>query len=190
MDIRYLLFIIFIIFIYKNEGFVNIYQKNLNSDDTYPDKNQFYPVHNHNIFRINNEEKTILGNNNYKIVKNSIKEPQDGPFSGFIDANNYRTYNQFYHAPITDKTYGFDVEYKRQYDYKIVQNEDNNKKELLKKEKENDNKISNPNYLYGHPENNSKILYSDELQDMFLKVKNENDRNINNTHSGQGFHGI
>ena len=184
MDIRYLLFIILSVLIFKNEGFVNIYQKNLNLDDKYPDQTQFYPVHNHNIFRINNEEKTILGNNNYKIIQNTIKEPQHGPFSAFLDVNNFRTYNQFFHAPITDKTYGFDV------DYQIIQNEDSNKKELLEKEIENDNTISNPNYLHGHPENNSKILYSDELQEMFLKVKNKNDRNINNTHFGQGFHGI
>ena len=54
MDIRYLIFIIFIILIFKKEGFVNIYHKNLNTDDKYPDKTQFYPVHNHNIFKINN----------------------------------------------------------------------------------------------------------------------------------------
>ena len=35
-----------------------------------------------------------------------------------------------------------------------------------------------------------QVKLSDELQEMFLKVKNINDRNINNTHFGQGFHGI
>lgn len=189
MDIRYLLFAILIIKLFIIEGFTNIYQKNLSLDNKYPDKEQFFPIHNHENLRISDENKTILGNNNYKIINNSIKEPLQGPFSAFLDANNFRLYNQFYHSPITDKTYSSNLDYSRQFDYSIIQNEDN-KKNLLEKEKENDKKINNPYYLYGHPENNSKILYSDELQEMFLKIKNTNDRHINNTHSGRGFHNI
>ena len=38
----------------------------------------------------------------------------------FLDVNKFRNYDQFFHAPITDKTYRFDVGYERQYNYDII----------------------------------------------------------------------
>jgi len=191
MDIRYLLFLTFVIILYFNyEGFT-IYQKNLNTGE-YPDKKQFFTVHNHSKTTIpdENKELTILGNNNYKLVNNSVKEPQEGPYSAFLDLNDFRTYEHFYHAPITDKSYTSSVSYANQLDYEIIQEEDTNKKELLSIEEENDKSIHNPFYLYGHPDNSSKILYSDKLQDLFLSVKGGTKRHETETHVGKGFHGL
>jgi len=42
--------------------------------------------------------------------------------------------------------------------------------------------------LQGHPENNSKILYSEELQDIFLKVKGKTNRHTDIGISGGGHH--
>ena len=191
MDFRYLIFLLFLLMVVNLEGFTNIYHQNLNLEKDYPDKEQFFPVHNHSKIKLRNrEELTILGNNNYKIINNTIKEPQSGPYSAFLDVNKFRNYDQFFHAPITDKTYRFDVGYERQYNYDIIQNEDLNKKELLTKEKENDKLIHNPDYLYGHPKNTSKILYNEPIQKMFLKFKNETNRYENVSHKGPGFHDL
>ena len=180
MDLRTIIFIGLLIFcVYRIEGFV--YQKNLNEDPEYPDKTQFYVVANHNI----GQEKEILGNNNYKLVKNAIKEPQHGTYSAFLDVNELRSFDHFYHAPITNERSRSDVSFARQIeDYEIIQASDVNKYELLEKEKENDKLIHNPFYLYGHPKNNSKILYSDEIQDIFLKIKG-----IYNRHTDIGIRG-
>lgn len=184
MDLRMIVLIGLLIFcVCRTEGF--IYQQNLSEDNEYPDKTQFYVVANHNTIQLKNDiEREILGNNNYKLVNNTIKEPQHGAYSAFLDVNELRSFDQFYHSPITDETYGFDVSYDKQLNYEIIQAEDINKKELLNKEKDNDKLIHNPFYLYGHPKNNSKILYSDEIQDMFLKVKG-----IYNRHTDIGIRG-
>ena len=56
------------------------------------------------------------------------------------------------------------------------------------KEKNHDKLIHNPFYLYGHPRNNSKILYSDEIQDMFLKIKGIYNRHTDIGIRGDGYH--
>ena len=173
--------------VYRTEGF--IYQKNLNEDPDYPDKTQFYAVANHNInIGKDDQKREILGNNNYKLVKNTIKEPQHGAYSAFLDVNKLRSFDQFYHSPITDEKTKNKVSYERQFDYEIIQGGDVNKYELLKNEKDNDKLIHNPMYLYGHPKNNSKILYSDEIQDMFLKVKGIYNRHTDIGIRGDGYH--
>ncbi len=172
----------------RKEGFS--YQRNLNEDPDYPDKTQFYAVSNHTInVGKDDQEREILGNNNYKLVQNAIKEPQHGAYSAFLVVNKLRPFDQFYHSPITNERSRGDVSYGRQFDYEIIQAEDVNKYELLKKEEENDKLIHDPFYLHGHPKNTSKILYSDEIQDMFLKIKGIYNRHTNNTHTGDGWGG-
>tara|TARA_B100001093_G_C26765127_1_gene987535 strand:+ start:404 stop:970 length:567 start_codon:yes stop_codon:yes gene_type:complete len=180
-------FILFVV-LSRKEGFI-IYQQNLNQDNQYPDKKQFFPVSNHNTIKLKNNEKTLLGNMNYKLVNNRIVEPQHGVYSAFLDVNNLRSYDHFFHSPITDESFNFDVQYDR-YNYPIIQEEDKNKEELIQLEKKHDKVIHNPFYLYGHPENNSKILYNEKIQDQFLKAKNIYNRHTNNTHSGDGYHTI
>ena len=188
MDLKIILFICLLVFsMCKTEGFV--YQKNLNESTKYPDKKQFYAISNHNKISLKDgTKKTLLGNTNYKMVDNAVVEPQHGPYSAFLDVNKFRSFDHFYHSPISDQSYNFDVSYDRQFDYEIIQAEDKNKDELLKKEEKNDDLIHNPNYLYAHPKNNSKILYSDEIQDIFLKIKGTYNRHTNNTHRGPGYH--
>ena len=175
---------------YQNSSLTNIYNKNLNEDQNYPDKKQFYATANHNQINLGRENKTLLGNSNYKIVNNAIKEPQHGPYSSFLDVNRLRSYDQFFHAPISQNTEHFDVSYARVFENEldVIREEDLNKYELYKLEEERDKQIHNPYYLYGHPENNSKILYSEEIQDMFLKVKGETNRHTDIGITGGGHH--
>ena len=180
---------------FQNSSLVNIYNKNLNTDNEYPDKKQFYATANHNEIKMGRENGTLLGNSNYRMVDNTIKETQHGSYSAFLDVNRLRSYDQFYHAPISENTHHFDVRYDDMFvsELDVIQYEDDNKYELYKLEEKRDKQIHNPFYLYGHPKNNSKILYSEELQDTFLKVKGEintHDRHTVKVHSGKGFHGI
>ena len=190
MDLRILLFISFLFLIFNYEGFATmIHQDNTNEDNGYPDNTQFFPVHNHSEIKLRNEDpQIILGNNNYKVVKNSIKEPQKGSFSAFLDTHKIRTYDQFYRSPITDKSFPLDPSYDRQFEYEIIQEEDNNKDELLRKEKENDSQFHDPKFLQGSTNINHTILYNDEIQDIFLKVKKETNRYENVSHDGPGYH--
>ena len=194
MNIKIIIVGIIIYFLfYCKEGFqgsslLNIYNKNLNTENQYPDKKQFYAVANHNKIKIGKETKTLLGNNNYKVVNNTIKEPQHGPYSSFLDVNGFRSFEQFFHSPISDKTYHFDIKYDRMFS-DIILEEDENKYELYQLEKEKDKKIHNPYYLYGHPNNNSRILYSDEIQNMFLKIKVKTNRHTDIGITGDGHHG-
>jgi len=200
MNTEVILFLIFLYFLFfckegfQNSPLVTIFNKNLNTDNEYPDKTQFYVAANHNEIKLGRETKTLLGNSNYRVVNNTIKEPQHGPYSAFLDVNRFRSYDKFYHAPISETTHHFDVSYDRMYNGSdVIQMEETNKSELYKLEEERDTQIHNPYYLYGHPENNSKILYSEEIQDMFLKVKgpkNEYVRHTEEVHSGKGFHGL
>lgn len=165
--------------------FTNIHSTNLNTDNEYPDRTIFYPVANHNIVKIGNNEKELYGNFNYKIVKNTIKEPQHGVYSSFLDVNKLRNYDNFYHAPITDKRFIKDFKYDRFFKddgQEIIQAEDgydNNSKskyQIYTENKKIENQDFDPFDLLAHPENNSKILYSDEIQERFLKIKGETNR--------------
>ena len=49
---------------------------------------------------------------------------------------------------------------------------------------------SNPFDLYGHPDNNSKILYSDEIQMRFLKIKGVPTRHDDVGHRGSGYSNV
>ena len=175
---------------YQNSSLTNIYNKNLNEDPNYPDKKQFYSTANHNEINMGRETKILLGNSNYKIVNNTIKEPQHGPYSSFLDVNKLRSYDQFFHAPISQNTEHFDVSYSRIFenDLDVIREEDLNKYELYQLEEERDKQIHNPYYLHGHPKNTSKILYSEEIQDMFLKVKGETNRHTDIGITGGGHH--
>jgi len=167
----------------------NIHQTNLNTDNKYPDRNIYYPVANHNKVKLGNTEQELIGNYNYRVIKNTIKEPQHGPYSAFLDVNKLRSYDHFYHAPITDKKYRKDFKYDRylrEDGQEIIQQGDD-KYQLYEKQGEIEEQDSDPFDLLGHPENNSKILYSDEIQDRFLKIKGKPNRYTDIGHSGPGF---
>lgn len=170
----------------------NIHQTNLNTDNKYPDRTIYYPVANHNKIKYGNTEQELIGNYNYRVIKNTIKEPQHGTYSAFLDVNKLRNYDHFYHAPITDKRYSKDFKYDRylrEDGQEIIQQGDD-KYQLYKKQEEMEGQDFNPFDLLGHPHNNSKILYSDEIQDRFLKVKGETNRYTHVGNSGPGFSSI
>ena len=171
--LRYILFTLIFTSLFLHEGFT-IYNENLNTDQQYPDNTQYYSGI----------------NNKYNVVTNSIKEPQHGVYSGFLDSNYLRGFDHFFHSPITDKNIGKDVSYSRQLDYQIIQQEDPNKYELLENEKLNDRLIHNPFFTHGSPDNNSPILYNDEIQQMMLKHKRKTNRYENVSHTGPGHHPV
>ena len=164
---------------FQNSSLTNIHQTNLNTDNMYPDRTVFYPVSNHKKVKIGDTEKELIGNYNYRVVKNTIKEPQHGPYSAFLGVNKLRSYDHFFHAPITDKKYGKDFHYDRFFrddGQDIIEAEDINKYQLYKEQETIEEMDYNPFDLYGHPDNNSKILYSDEIQMQFLKIKGTTNR--------------
>ena len=169
----------------------NIHQTNLNLDNEYPDKTIFYPVANHNKVNMGNINQELLGNYNYHVIQNTIKEPQHGVYSAFLDVNKLRNYDHFYHAPITNNRYHKDLKYDRfmrEDGQEIIQEEDKNKYQLYEELKDIENQDSDPFDLFGHPHNNSKILYSNEIQDRFLKIKSETNRYVNvGSHRGNGY---
>lgn len=170
----------------------NIHQTNLNTDNKYPDRTIYYPVANHNKIKYGNTEQELIGNYNYRVIKNTIKEPQHGTYSAFLDVNELRNYDHFYHAPITDKRYNKDFKYDRylrEDGQEIIQQGDD-KYQLYKKQEEIEGQDFNPFDLLGHPHNNSKILYSDEIQERFLKIKGETNRHTDVGNSGPGFSSI
>ena len=194
MDLRYLLFLLLFLLVINIEGFVDTYQDNKNHDSKYPDDKQFYPIGNSNELRKGKISGNSLGNNNYKVIQNTIKEPQHGVYSAFLDVHKLRTYDNFYHAPITDGKVFNDISYDRQYNYKII-GRGNFNENIFETERENDENMSDPNYLYGSAKMNpddkftDKILYSPELIRQFLRVKNKTNRHQNVTHTGIGFNG-
>ena len=171
----------------------NIHQTNLNTDNKYPDRTVFYPVSNHMKVKLGNIEQKLIGNSNYRAVKNTIKEPQHGPYSAFLDVNKLRNYDYFFHAPITDKKYNKDFHYDRYFredGQDIIQAEDSNKYQLYKEKEMIGEMDSNPFDLYGHPDNNSKILYSDEIQMRFLKIKGATNRHTDVGQRGSGYSNV
>jgi len=146
-EVIVILFFLFFLFFcregFQNSPLVTIYNKNLNTDNEYPDKKQFYTAANHNEIKLGRETKTLLGNSNYKVVNNTIKEPQHGPYSAFLDTNRFRSYDQFYHAPISENTHHFDVSYDRMFvsGLDVIQMEDATKSELYKLEEERDKQM-------------------------------------------------
>ena len=198
-EILFLLLFFYLILKCQNkEGFyssfynklTNIHNTNLNTDNEYPDRTVYYPVANHNKVKLGNIDQELMGNYNYRVIKNSIKEPQHGVYSAFLDVNKLRSYDHFYHAPITNNRYKKDFKYDRfmkEDGQEIIQGEDKNKYQLYKDLEIIEEQDSDPFDLFGHPRNNSKILYSDDIQEKFLKIKGETNRYVNIGFTGDGY---
>jgi hypothetical protein len=155
----------------KYEGYIS-YNENLNKDNKFPDNTQFF----------------FVNKNEYIKQHNSIKEPQGGVYSGFLDANNLRSYDHFFHSPISQRNKSNNLSYDKLFDYEIIQQEDPNKYELLENEKLNDRFINDPYFTHGSYENNSPILYSEDIQKLMLKYKRKTNRYENVSHTGPGYH--
>tara|TARA_B100000424_G_C22731592_1_gene396650 strand:+ start:145 stop:687 length:543 start_codon:yes stop_codon:yes gene_type:complete len=156
-----LLFILHSLTPHKHEGYINN-----KVDPDHPDPTQFYACHDHS------NKNVRFGNNNYKVKKHSIKEPQKGPYSAFLDVYDLRNYDEVFHAPICEKKYSFDDIHNLDEFRPIIDHDDALQEDkLLKEEEELDNNaIKDPFYPYYNPNHiQNKILYSDEINKVFLR---------------------
>jgi drug/metabolite transporter (DMT)-like permease len=128
------------------------------------------------------------------------EKPQKGAFSAFLDSHKIRTYDHFYHAPICeDDNDSYDFNTNIDSAFRLIPGafpeEDIN--EIYRVEQDKDSHdLRNPFYTIGNPEYiENKILYEDDIQDMFLKIKleqplhHEDDRHLVNDHQYEGTHG-
>ena len=158
---------------YNREPFVNTYDPNEVSPDE-PDSVQFYPckVKNHDNRGYPFEE---YPNSNYKIKENHVMNPLKGSFSAFLDVNKIRTYDHFFHAPICEDSSEFETDVTAQFRLIPGAFPEEDINEIYKEEERKDSHdLRNPYYLHGNPDYlENTILYDEELQEMFLKVKED-----------------
>ena len=153
----FLLFLLIMILYSNNEGFIN------KPPPDKPDNLQFYTCHDYS----NNNN---LGNNNYKIMKHDIVDPQEGSYSYFLDRYKLRNYDEIFHSPICESKYNFkNINNLKMLD--IIDYEDSiHEDKLLKIEEEYEkNSIKDPNFKYINPNNiKNKLLYNDKTIKLFL----------------------
>ena len=85
---------IYILCSFCKEGFINKPLKDK------PDDLQFYACHDYS-------SNQNLGNNNYKIKRHGVVEPQVGAYSSFLDIYKLRNYDEIFHSPICESEYNF-----------------------------------------------------------------------------------
>jgi len=152
-----------VLFTFK--GVTEPYVNNKANPD-YPDDIQFYACHD------SDNEHITFGQNNYKLKKHAIKEPQKGPYSAFLDVYRLRNYDEVFHAPICEKHYSFkDIHNLDEFRPIIDEMDSEDMDELLREEETLDmNAIKDPFYSYYNPKHiQNKILYSDEINKVFLQ---------------------
>ena len=196
-------FLVVLLFCQNRENYENIY-------DTYesnkvlpnePDDKQFYACRQERFQDNSDFPFERYPNSNYRVKVNQVKKPLKGTFSAFLDVNKIRTYDHFYHAPICEDDPG-----KESYDFNTDINspfrlipgafpeEDVNV--IYQEELDKDSHdLRNPYYFYGNPKYiQNKMLYDDDIQDMFLKIKlekplhHEDDRHLVHDHQYEGTH--
>ena len=193
-----LLFFVIILFlcykeIYHKENYENIYEPNKVVPDE-PDDKQFYACGNDRFIEDPDYPLEKYPNSNYRVKVNQVKKPLKGTFSAFLDTNKIRTYDHFYHAPICEDSYPFEIDINSQF--RLIPGafpeEDKNILYDLELDKDSHD-LRNPYYFYGNPEYiQNMILYEDIIQDMFLQVKkglplhHEDDRHLVNDHNYEG----
>ena len=155
---------IYILCSFCKEGFINKPLKDK------PDDLQFYACHDYS-------SNQNLGNNNYKIKRHGVVEPQQGAYSSFLDIYNLRNYDEIFHAPLCESENHFKG-IQNLNTPEILEHRDASKEEsMLKLEEEYEiNSIKDPFYSYVSPQFiGNKLIYSENATKMFL-----------NTHHSQG----
>ena len=154
------------------ENYENIYESNKILPNQ-PDDKQFY-VCRHEKF-IDDEDYPFeqYPNSNYHIKTNQVSKPLKGTYSAFLDTNKIRTYDHFYHSPICENTYSFDTDINSQFRFIPGAFPEEDKSVLYEQELQKDSHdLRNPFFLHGNPKFiQNKIIYDDEINDMFIKVK-------------------
>jgi hypothetical protein len=193
-------FLVFLLFCQNRENYENIYESNKILPNE-PDDKQFYACRQERFQDSPDFPFERYPNSNYRVKVNQVKKPLKGTFSAFLDVNKIRTYDNFYHAPICEDDPG-----KESYDFNTDINspfrlipgafpeEDVNV--IYQEELDKDSHdLRNPYYFYGNPKYiQNKILYDDDIQDMFLRIKlekplhHEDDRHLVHDHQYEGTH--
>jgi len=177
------------------ENYENIYEVNETIPDE-PDDKQFYPCRHEKFTDDSDYPFEEYPNSNYRVKVNQVKKPQKGTFSAFIDTNKIRTYDHFFHAPICEDSYDFDTDINSQFRSIPGASPEEDINVLLSIESDkDDHDLRNPYFFHGNPKYiQNTILYEDEIQDMFLKVKlnmplrHEDDQHLVNDHQYEGTH--
>ena len=191
-------FLLLCLIFMNKEGFINTYESNEVLSDE-PDDVQYYACRQDVSSDNSDYPFQKYPNSNYRVKHNNVKKPQKGTFSAFLDSHKIRTYDHFYHSPICeDDNESYDFNTNIDSAFRLIPGafpeEDIN--EIYKVEREKDSHdLRNPFYTLGNPEYlANKILYEDDIQDMFLKVKleqplhHEDDRHLVNDHQYQDTH--
>jgi hypothetical protein len=190
--------IIFILYFCRFENYENIYDPNKVVPNK-PDDKQFYACR-QDKFSDNTEFPfQKYPNSNYRVKVNQVAKPQKGTFSAFLDVNKIRTYDHFFHAPICEddnESYDFDTDINSQFRLIPGAFPEEDKERIYRIENYKDSHdLRNPYFFYGNPEYiQNKILYDDEIQDIFLKIKveqplhHEDDRHLVHDHQYEGTH--
>jgi len=193
-----LFFLALFLFCQNKENYENIYESN-KVLSVEPDDKQFYACR-----QDKNQDNPEFPfqkypNSNYRVKANQVSKPQKGTFSAFLDVNKIRTYDHFYHAPICEddnESYEFDTNIGSQFRLIPGAFPEEDKERIYRDELDKDSHdLRNPYFFHGNPEYiQNKILYDDEIQDMFLKIKleqplhHEDDRHLVHDHPYEGTH--
>jgi len=193
-------FLVFLLFCQNRENYENTYESNKVLPNE-PDDKQFYACRQERFQDNPDFPFERYPNSNYRVKANQVKKPLKGTFSAFLDVNKIRTYDHFYHAPICEddpgkESYDFNTDIKSPFrlipgafpeeDVNVIYQEELDK---------DSHDLRNPYYFYGNPKYiQNKMLYDDDIQDMFLKIKlekplhHEDDRHLVHDHQYEGTH--
>ena len=193
-------FLVFLLFCQNKENYENIYESNKVLPNE-PDDKQFYACRQERFQDNPDFPFERYPNSNYRVKVNQVKKPLKGTFSAFLDVNKIRTYDHFYHAPICEddpgkESYDFDTDIKSPFRLIPGAFPEEDVNVIYQDELDKDSHdLRNPYYFYGNPKYiQNKILYDDEIQDMFLKIKlekplhHEDDRHLVHDHQYEGTH--
>mgnify|MGYP001277919581 CR=1 FL=1 len=189
--LKFLLFFMIIFSLSIKEGFTNKFSINLNTTNT-PDFEKYYPALDSAKIKKGRHIKHTLAPNNYEIFSQQIEDPSNGSFSSNIkrlaEKEDVKIGDDYFVSPVINDSYLFNTNYGRQFDYKIIQNEDKDRKDLLKKEKDNDKLLVDPDYYFPHPENTSTVLYDKKLNKKMLESKGIKSNIETEIFKGKGIH--
>ena len=171
----FVIFLLLLLLISGNrtcENYENIYESNKVLADQ-PDDKQFYACRHEKFTDDEDYPFEQYPNSNYHIKTNQVSKPLKGTYSAFLDVNKIRTYDHFYHAPICENTFPFDTDINSQFRLIPGVFPEEDKSLLYEQELQKDSHdLRNPYFFYGNPKFiQNKIIYDDEINDMFIKVK-------------------
>ena len=197
---KYLLPILLALYIIYKEGpkpqeqYVKVpryegYQNNQPPPDR-PDELQFMACHDNRVIPFDNQDVTLLGNNNYKLHKHNIGMPASGVYSSFIDTYGIRNYDEFFHAPICEQPYDFSPIQSLQH-RPIPDSTDEDIETIYAEERAIDEySIRDPHHVYVDPEYiGNQVLYPKHINKIFLQNHHSHNTEIMQHRMDRGLYG-